>query len=270
MLKYRINKLAQRRPGTLVLLPVISHSVGAEAAYLKAVRTLLRGLHGAVRDEVLPVVERERQQRLQASRLTQDVDSSTFERLLQLGNALTIIANSSIARILGLESKRHTKTFMATAKRTLGIDLTAVVREEDLAEYLETVATRNAGLIRGLVSDTIRRIQQTVVTSVLEGIPAASLRKTLVADFQFADKRAKVIARDQIAKVSSELNEIRHTQAGITEYYWRTSKDERVRPLHKKLDGRRYTYGKPTDAEQGRAPGRPILCRCIAQAIVEF
>lgn len=274
LLKYSIAKLAastaRRRPGTRVPLPQIYPPIGPEADYLKALRVMLRGIFKAVREDVLPVVERELAQKRAQERITGDIDAATFERIKQLGAALGVISNGTVARILGLEAQRHTKTFMQQAKSTLGIDLTAVVRAEDLEDYLETAATRSAGLIRGLSEATIQRVQTRVTNAVLNGIPAADLRKQLTEEFGFSDKRAKVIARDQIAKTTSDLNRIRHTQAGITEYVWRTSRDERVRPRHEQCDGKTYTYGKPTDAEEGLPPGQPILCRCVAQAIVVF
>lgn len=274
LLKYSISKLAastsRRRPGTSVQLPQIHGSIGPEQDYLKALRLMLRGIFKAIREDVLPVVERELAQKRAQERITGDIDGATFERIKQLGAALDVISGDTVNRILGLEARRHTETFMRQAKATLGIDLTSVVRTEDLEDYLETAATRSAGLIRGLSEATIQRVQTTVTNAVLNGIPAADLRKKLTEDFNFSDKRAKVIARDQIAKTTSDLNRIRHTQAGISDYFWRTSRDERVRPRHVLCDGKQYAYGKPTDAEEGLPPGQPILCRCIAQAIVVF
>lgn len=274
MLKYDLKKLAsstaRRRPGQKILLPVIERSAGAEVSYLKVLRDMLRGIFAAVKRDVLPVVERELAQQRQGQRVIGDVDSATFERIKRLGEQLGLIAIDAIERILGLEAIRHTKQFMTSAKKVLGIDLNSVVDASDLRAALETMATRNAGLIKGLSDDVIRRVQTTVTNAVLNGIPASELRKTLTADFQFGDKRAKLIARDQIAKTTSDLNRLRHQQAGISEYVWRTSKDERVRPRHVKCDGKTFKYGQPTLAEQGLPPGQPIQCRCVAQAIVEF
>lgn len=279
MLKYKIKDLAQstavRRPGTRVLLPTITPSRGAELEYLAALRAMLKSLLAAVREDVLPVVEADLKRDRQAGVVTDamfvtDIDSATFERIKQLGQSLGLIATNAVNRILGLESKKHTKTFMQTAKKALGVDLSAVVRDEDLENWLEVAATRNAALIKGLGDATVQRIQVSVTNAVLNGIPAADLKKQLVEDFGFADSRARLIARDQIGKTTADLTRIRHTQAGITKYIWRTSHDERVRPRHIKCDGVEYEYGKPTDAEQGLPPGQPIQCRCIGQAVVEF
>mgnify|MGYP000156213867 CR=1 FL=1 len=74
----------------------------------------------------------------------------------------------------------------------------------------------------------------------------------------------------KVGKFNADLNRIRHEQAGVTEYEWMTSRDERVRARHRKLHGTVYTYGKPTGAESGLPPGQPIRCRCVARAVVRF
>lgn len=271
MLRYNAASLVKgRRKGTKVLLPPQHGSPGTEIAYRAELRKLLKKLSEAVRDDLLPVVERELAMASARQRLFGDVDGDIFVRLLALATSMSRLTAETVNRILGLEAKRHTIGFLKAAKRALGIDLSAVVRKEDLGDFLRTVATRNSGLIKGLADSVIQRVQVTVTNSVLAGKNMRELRAALKKDFAMSDRRAKLIARDQTAKLTSELNEFRHRQAGITQYVWRTSKDERVRPRHSKIDGVTYTYGKPTGAEEGLPPGRPIQCRCIAQAIVEF
>lgn len=267
MIRYRLSEIAAGRKGTSVALPVIAGTLSAEHDYLKALRAILRELAKETRKTIVPLAVAE----IQANRaMVRDVDRTWFERLLSLSVRLVGVAEAMVTRILRLEAQRHTDRFMQAAKQALGIDLRAVVRQEDLADYLEAVATRNAGLIRGLSDETVNRIQAIVTNAVINGRPANDLKAELTKQFKFSDRRARLIARDQIAKFNSDLNRIRHQQAGVTEYRWRTSHDERVRPLHQKLDGTVYKYGEPTGAEQGLPPGQPINCRCIAQGIVTF
>ena len=159
---------------------------------------------------------------------------------------------------------------MATAKRALGINLSAVVRDEDLADYLQAAVARNTSLIQSLSDDIVKRIEQTVYTNSIAGNSVTTLRKSLQAQFGITDRRARLIARDQTGKFNSDLNKIRQQQAGVTSYVWLTAHDERVRPLHKKLDGNTYKWGEPTGAEEGLPPGQPINCRCVARGVVEF
>lgn len=249
MTDYDIRRLTRRAKGTDVVLPGIEESAGGKAAYLKALRKMLRELSGFAR----------------GAQTEYDL-----QELARIAVGLTSIANNTVRRILDLEAVRHTETFMATAKRALGIDLRALVKQEDLGEFLRLASARNASLIKSLSDDTVKRVEQAVLDNLIAGNSRETLRKKLVEDFGIADNRAKLISQDQMAKLNADLNQFRHEQAGITEYIWTSSRDERTRPLHRSLDGKKYRYGQPTGAEGGLPPGKPIRCRCIAKAVVEF
>lgn len=265
MLTYRMAEVATRRRGA-AFLPPIHPSLGAEVSFLKAERAMLRDLAGWCRGNLLPAFERVRA----ARDLTRDAEEWTWGQMEALSFRLAGAAVSLVNRILVLEAARHTRKFQANAKRTLGIDLGAVVRDEDLEGYFEQAGSRAANLITGLADDLRKRIKDRTIAAVLSGDTSASFRKMLAEEFGIADRRAQLIARDQIGKVNSDLNRIRHQQAGITDYEWMTAHDERVRSLHRALNGKRFKYGEPTGAEDGLPPGQPIRCRCVARAIVEF
>lgn len=259
------NKL--RRP--TITLPPITDSRGAQTEYLRALRAMLRSLAATVRSDLLPAAEAEIAR--QRSVMTQDaLGEFVFEGLKQLAVRLGVIAEGMVGRILRLESERHTKKWLASVRSTIGIDLAAVVSQEDLAEYLTTAVARNAGLIKSLGDDAIKRVEQATYQAILQGQSAAQLRKRMTEEFGVLDSRAKLIARDQVSKLTSDLNRRRHEQAGVTSYVWMSSRDERVRERHRALDGKEYKYGEPTGAEQGLPPGQPIQCRCVARGIVEI
>ncbi|MEK1888535.1 MAG: minor capsid protein [Phyllobacterium sp.] len=267
MMRYKLASLAKRPKGVAVALPAISASIGAETAYLKALRAALREMATHTREMIIPVAEREI---AATKRMTVDMTEHDFTTLEVITSRLTASASAMVRRILNLEAKRHTDTFMASAKRVLGIDLAAAVRHEDLIDYLDTATARNVGLIKGLLDDTAKRIKGKVIDVVINSRSATVLRKDLTEQFALSDRRAKLIARDQISKLNSDLNRIRQVQAGVTSYEWMTAHDERVRPLHRSLDGVEYKYGEATGAEGGLPPGQPINCRCIARGIVKF
>lgn len=259
------NKL--RRP--TITLPPIQDSKGAQTEYLRALRAMLRSLAATVRSDVLPAAEAEIAR--QRSSMTQDaLGEFVFESLKQLAVRLGVIAEGMVGRILRMESERHTKKWLASVRSTIGIDLAAVVSQEDLAEYLTTAAARNASLIKSLGDDAVKRVEQATYQAILQGQTAAQLRKRMTEEFGVLDSRAKLIARDQVSKLTSDLNRRRHEQAGVTSYVWMSSRDERVRERHRALDGKEYKYGEPTGAEQGLPPGQPIQCRCVARGIVEI
>ena len=268
MIAYDLAALAKlKKP---VFLPTIDARMATYYAYLRILREMLNLLMRASIAEMTSYLAREQRELAVPDALPgrqiRDID---FTSLGNLSRMLARRAAAMVRRILDLEAKRHTDTFMETAKKTLGIDLAAVVREEDLAAYLDAASARNAGLITSLGDDAVGRVQRIVTDAIIRGTPVKDTRKAIAETFGVSDSRAQLIARDQTAKLNSDLNRIRHQQAGIEQYRWVTSHDERVRPRHRGLDGKIYGYDEPTGAEQGLPPGQPIQCRCIAQAIVE-
>lgn len=272
MQRYRLNKLAKRPKGSIVKLPAIPERVASVIAYRTALRRIPREIAAGLRDDVLPAYTAFRKG-ARAQRVADTAafdDRSWFARVRETLRRLTAEVEATVERILRLDAQRHTETWKRDVKRTLGIDLAAVVRDEDLEDVIRDAVARNVALIEGLSTDTLRRIESAVLDAKLSGRSAADLRRTLTRELGIASRRADLIATDQMAKATSDLSRVRHEQAGLTTYTWSTSRDERVRPRHRKLDGKVYKYGQPTGAEQGLPPGKPIRCRCVAIVQVEF
>lgn len=265
-MRYDLAALVPGRKGHAVL-PAILPTVAGEAAYLKLLRSVLRTLFQQVRVYILPQALDEIKR---ARAMAADVDPESFDNLRRLGEAMANRALKGLLPVLGDEGKRHTRGFLQRARSSLGVDLSVVVKETDLEDVLRTVATQNAGLIKGLSDEMVKRIQHDVTSAVLQGQSRDQLSKRLVELAKFGDSRARLIASDQMGKLNASLNQFRHEQAGVEKYTWRTARDERVRSRHRRLDGQIFAYGEPTPAEQGLPPGQPIRCRCQALAIVEW
>jgi SPP1 gp7 family putative phage head morphogenesis protein len=75
------------------------------------------------------------------------------------------------------------------------------------------------------------------------------------------EKKAKLIARDQILTLQANITRRAHERVGIVEYIWTTAGDQRVRESHEELNNTKQRYDNPP--EEGN-PGDEINCRCIA------
>ncbi|MGV4796140.1 phage head morphogenesis protein [Rhizobium sp. F40D2] len=278
---YSLAKLVDRPKGSKAVLPPVNVRLSAEKQYLTALRAMLTQIVAQTRQTIIPLYERERSQRLAVRAMTADADRTWFSGLDALVAQLVRLASGTVNSILDLEAKRHSEAFMAAAKRALGIDLTAVVMQEDLADYLQAAVARNASLIKGLGDDVVKGVEQTVYANSIAGNSVTTLRKALKDQFGVADKRAQLIAQDQTGTFNADLNMIRQEQAGILKYWWMTSHDERVRgtpggrypnarPSHYALDGKEFTWKEGPSSTGGQHPGQPIRCRCVPRGIVEF
>jgi SPP1 gp7 family putative phage head morphogenesis protein len=101
------------------------------------------------------------------------------------------------------------------------------------------------------------------------GLRVEELAKLLGERGEVSESRAELIARDQTSKLNAALNEERQTAAGVAEYVWSTSKDERVRESHKELEGETFSWSSPPIIDgEPLNPGEDICCRCIAVPVI--
>lgn len=264
---FDIRQAVPKPKGTRILVPIIQPSLGFERAYLAELRKLEKGAATAVREIIIPAYVRSPM----TDRATiGDADSAAFGSFSSLLQALQLMVTRRVRELLGLEVQRHTRDWLGKAKRAFGVDLRGAIQEEKLEGYLEAAGLRNAGLIKGLTDDLIKRVQQDTLDALINGEAVSKLQARVKHSLDVSDSRARLIARDQTSKLNSDLNKQRQQELGINSYIWRTSMDERVRARHAALEGNKYRYDEPTGAENGLPPGQPIQCRCVAQAVVEW
>lgn len=146
------------------------------------------------------------------------------------------------------------------------------------AELQQEWVDRNTSLIR-LEQRARQEVARIVDAPIREGVRVEEIRERIQARMSVVRSRAELIARDQTLKLYGQIQEERQTQAGIEEYTWSTSLDERVRGNpsgiypkshgnHWKLEGRTFRWDDPpvVDEKTGRKehPGGDFQCRCAA------
>lgn len=263
--RYDLARLAELPKGSSVKLGRIDARVSTERAFEKELRKLLRGIAKQIRTEILPEYSR-RTDLLPETPLLQDGVDDWFANIRTLRGSLTGAAAAAVSALLDAEADRHTKRFTAIIQSQIKVSLDAIVRLEDLTEYMQAATARSVNLIGDLYDATRRRVEQITLAAVLTSKPVNDLRKELQEAMGIASRRATLIAVDQTSTLVSELNQIRQEQAGITKYEWATAGDERVRDLHSSYNGKTYSWDKPPSDGH---PGTPIRCRCVALAVLE-
>ena len=196
---------------------------------------------------------------------------------------------SEILAVLGALRLRLTRPTSAAAKIVdQHGDRIVKASAEDAARVLQINLEENPAAVRALMAEwrrenvnLISSIPANLLDPVLEIVSAAADRGTRVETvakeiqnrFGVTKSRARLIARDQIAKANGQLTEIRHREAGVTRYRWSTSGDERVRPKHKALNRTEHSWDYPpvvNSKGERRHPGGDIQCRCVAVPILDL
>lgn len=143
-------------------------------------------------------------------------------------------------------------------KRQTRVDLQGYLHNSGkVAEKLEQLTTANVQLIKSIHSQYLDKIQAAVMQAQVKGTLTKDLAKQIQEIGGVTEKRAKLIARDQSAKINASLTRARHEEMGIKQYIWSTSGDERVRDSHAENDGKIFSYDDPPPTGH---PGDEINC----------
>lgn len=106
-----------------------------------------------------------------------------------------------------------------------------------------------------------------ILEAAVPGIRVEALRSEIMARFGVSQSRAALIARDQTLKLAGQLTKTRQEALGVRSYIWSTSKDERVRESHRRLEGTRHSWNEPPIVDEKRQrrehPGGDFQCRCV-------
>jgi SPP1 gp7 family putative phage head morphogenesis protein len=127
----------------------------------------------------------------------------------------------------------------------------------------------NIALIKDVGAEQAKRLDEVFTRAGAGGIRNEELVREIQEALGAGQSRAELIARDQILKFNASVHEAAQRSAGIEEYIWSDSDDERTRESHEKLGGTRQRWDSPpiVDGEPAH-PGEPVQCRCSAVPVV--
>jgi len=156
------------------------------------------------------------------------------------------------------------KQFNRQIKTVLGLD--PIINEPFLQPQIDSFVENNVALITDIPEESLQRIESKLRVGIERGFSSKELEKIVINELGVAKNRAKLIARDQTNKFLGKLTELRQTTLGVEEYIWSTSRDERVRPEHRRRDGKKFKWSDPPSDGH---PGEPIQCRCRAIPVLD-
>jgi len=189
---------------------------------------------------------------------TISLTSSTFLNNANLQGKMLNFAGA----IAGFNRQQVTRAL----KSILGVDI--YTPEPWLNDSITNFVHQNTALIKSLQSQSLSDLQGIVMRGFQQGVRPEDIAEQLKARYGVQQRRANLIARDQVGKLNGQLNKLRQQGAGVESYIWRTSEDERVRgdpdglypnavPSHFIRDGVEFRWDSPP--EDGH-PGESINC----------
>lgn len=181
--------------------------------------------------------------------------------------ALGLSFGKQVDLIVGDLQKQLVRTVSGLEGISVSPDVTPEIRKA-----LDEKLTHNLDLaIKDFTREEIPELRRLVEENVFHGGRSDRLADIIEARFGVAKRKANFLADQETGLLTAKFREERYSEVGVREYIWSTSHDLRVRPDHRALDGKRFSFASPPvcDRASGRRcnPGEDYRCRCIARPV---
>ncbi len=178
-----------------------------------------------------------------------------------------------INSIANLDHKLTIAEWKKVVSRTLGIDILSDYYSGDYyKEMLEKWVSANVDLIKTVPKDSLGSLKEKVYSDYMNGRSTTNIVKELQRQYGLDKRRARLIARDQTAKLNANITQSQQREAGVSKYKWSTVGDARVRDSHDDLNGKIFSWDDPPETDGGRRchPGEDYQCRCCAIPVFDI
>lgn len=274
-----------------------------EAYYRRQLSDLIKAARQRIMKQVVPVL-REEQASFEDSGLTQDeraVHDAWADRVIEALEAAvaSVMANAAFQTqfrrlaegIVRRADGASTEAVIKSVNESIGVDLRSTLEQQDMQDFLAVARKQNVELIKSVPQGYFDRVENVIMSGVRDGHSVSFMMRQLREAGTTTESQARRIARDQSAKLTSQITERRQKGAGINYYRVVTANDERVtgRPGGKYPNAKiscwgiakrdigygpgvyRWDEGASWGGFTGLHPGRHhIQCRCAAVPVFDW
>lgn len=139
-------------------------------------------------------------------------------------------------------------------------------RAEQAAEMIWTDDGTNwSKRLWGNQANLQKELMDTLVSGIATGDSAIAIEKKLMERFSVSYSKAKTLVQTEMSHIMNQSSLDRMEQAGIKEWEWYTAEDERVCPVCRKLNGKRFSINDRKCPPDNSHPS----CRCSVLAVVD-
>lgn len=195
-------------------------------------------------------------------------DDWTEEQTEEIDNEITAEEEAAIMAII-LAMFNRVKTFSRRQQESIFRSVFGAIPKEISKEDYEKIrqiwVNQNIDLIHSIDRRTLESIRyalsENIIRAVDRKILVEELTESIMHMADVNEKRAALIACDQVGKLNSQLTQLEQMSQGAEKYKWQTMEDSRVRPQHQSYNQKDFSWSEPPD---GGHPGWSYRCRCIA------
>lgn len=274
----------------------VEPSKQAEKYYSAQLRSLVRQMAKLTYAAIEPELKRLKPEYTADARVTMDswVDDilAAIRRVSEMFTTSIFSAQAQriAARTISRADADNAEDFRDSVNRAVGIDLGRITQSEDMKNYLDASVAANVNLIKSIPQHYFMRVETMILDGMRGGLVPTEIAKKIQEETGVTYRRAKLIARDQVAQLNSDLTRKRQQEAGIEYYQSLDAGDIRVsgNPNGKYPKAKiscwgiarqdigygkgvyRVDEGATWNGESGLHPGKHHpLCRCVAKALIE-
>jgi len=193
---------------------------------------------------------------------------SVFDATSNEADRLVITLGPAVSDWVIRVERWHRDRWAGSVRRATGFDPEFLIADLTAAPEVKAFQEWASGLIKNVSEGAQQRIESATFRAVTQELPRRVLANDVIKAMKIGRARAALIARDQANKLAGKLDELRHREAGVDRYRWETARDERVRPTHRRNQGKIFEWSKAP-----RVTGHPrteINCRCTAQPFIDL
>lgn len=150
------------------------------------------------------------------------------------------------------------------AFKVLGDKVDLSRAEPFIAPSKSNFIANTTNIIDGIGSKLVSDLNAITRTGLQQNLSEKELREIISNKLTTLDKTIKILSREVITKINSELSKNRQISMGFSRYVWNTQLDERVRPAHVALEATIHSWD---NAPSEGHPGSAYMCRCWATPI---
>ena len=200
--------------------------------------------------------------------------NGTLDKVGQLYKALQDYAKmiepwaASVAQVMLADVARRDKQMWLRNSRAMGLGIRQEVTNSPVSGVLSDLMDEQVVLIKSLPLKAAERVHELSLQSLSNSMRASEVAKAIMETENVTAARARLIARTEVTRASSNLLQVRAQHAGSDGYIWRTSGDSDVRDSHKAMEGKYVRWSEPPTLDKltGHAGTLPN-CRCFSEPI---
>ncbi len=244
--------------------------------YFKELNKLTRAMRADIKNDLIPLLKSLNNQ-YATDGFVDQINLVIQAIANKYTSTVNLFAKSTAEKVVGGIATKNQGAFNRSIEKAVGVDLSTVLVDEGLNDFLSAQVSKNAALIKSIPSEYIKSIETVVMNGVANGQRWESIAREIggIKDISSVNgklqNRIKLIARNETSSINASINKRRNEQLGVKSFKWQTAMDERVRESHARINGNVYDWDDlPTVDGVKTSPGMPINCRCVAIPVIEL